>query len=77
MSVDIKKYLELAFADNLDLEATKAVFKLIMEGNVNEVQISSFLSLLQKSGIKTHHINGALDVMKSKMIKKHFQHRKK
>ena len=69
MSIDIKKYLELIFADNLDIEATKEVFKLIMEGNVNEVQISSFLSLLQKSGIKAHHINGALEVMKSKMIK--------
>ena len=52
MNNDFKHYIKLAYEDNLDLESTSSAFKLIMSGNVNEIQISSFLSLLQKSGIK-------------------------
>lgn len=69
MNDEFKEYINLVFEDNLDINSSKNAFKLIMEGNISEVQISSFLSLLQKSGIKAHHIIGALEIMKSKMIK--------
>ena len=38
-----------------------------MSGDASDVQQVPF-SLLQKSGIKPHHIIGAIDVMKTKMI---------
>tara|TARA_Y100000816_G_C26078214_1_gene567883 strand:- start:524 stop:1540 length:1017 start_codon:yes stop_codon:yes gene_type:complete len=69
MKSDFKEYINLAFNDELDKESAQTAFKLIMNGEVNEIQISSFLSLLQKSGIKSHHIIAALDVMKTKMVK--------
>ena len=68
MKNDLKDYISLVYNDNLDLESTKLAFNIIMSGNASDIQISSFLSLLQKSGIKPHHIIGAIDVMKSKMI---------
>ncbi len=69
MSQDFRKYIQMAYENDLNLASTKEVFTLIMNGDVDEIQISSFLSLLQKSKIKPHHIIGALEVMKSKMIK--------
>ncbi len=69
MTEDLKKYILLAYNENLDFESTKSAFELIMSGNINEIQISSFLSLLHQSKINSHHIIGALDVMKSKMKK--------
>ena len=67
MNSDFKDFIKLAYEDRLDKELTIEAFKLIMSGEINEIQISSFLSLLQKSGIKAHHVIGALKVMKSKM----------
>ena len=68
MSVDFKQYIQLAYEDNLDFATTKSAFSHIMNGETNDIQISSFLSLIQKSGVKAHHVSGALDIMKSKMI---------
>ena len=56
MKNDLKDYISLVYNDNLDLESTKLAFNIIMSGNASDIQISSFLSLLQKSGIKPHHI---------------------
>lgn len=67
MNSDFKDYIKLAYEDRLDKESTIEALKLIMSGEINEIQISSFLSLLQKSGIKSHHVIGALKVMKAKM----------
>ncbi len=68
MSSEFKQYIKRVYEESLDAESTSAAFKLIMSGEVNEIQISSFLSLLQKSGIKASHVLGALKVMRSKMI---------
>ena len=68
MTTDFKEYIKLAYEDKLDLETTGSAFKFIMEGKINDIQISSFLSLLQKSGIKAYHVLGALDIMRSKML---------
>ena len=68
MTEDFKIYIKLAFENNLNFDTTKEAFNLIMNGNVSEIQISSFLSLLQKSGIKSDHVLAALDIMKSKMV---------
>ena len=68
MNTDIKFFINLALNEKLDLEATRKSFEIIMSGNVSDIQISSFLSILQKSGINANHILGAVQVMKSKMI---------
>ena len=68
MKEDLREYISLIYNDNLDLEATKLAFNIIMSGNASDIQIGSFLSILQKSGVKPHHVIGALEVMKSKMI---------
>ena len=68
MNDDFKKYISLAYEEKLDQETTSFAFKSIMSGETNEIQIGSFLSLLQKSGVKAHHVIGALKVMRSKMI---------
>ena len=69
MTRDLKKYIQKAFNNDLDFDSTKTAFSMIMDGDTNDIQISSFLTVLQKSGIKPHHILGALDIMKSKMVK--------
>ncbi len=68
MSADFKKYINQAFNEKLDANSSKQAFELIMNGDVHDILISSFLSLLQKSGVKSHHVIGALNAMKSKMI---------
>ena len=68
MTADIREYISLAFNDELDYDSTKSVFKLVMDGEVNDIQISSFLSIIQKTGIKSYHITSAIEVMKTKMI---------
>ena len=68
MTADIREYISLAFNDDLDYDSTKSVFKLVMDGEVNDIQISSFLSIIQKTGIKSYHITSAIEVMKTKMI---------
>ena len=44
MNNEFKEYINLVFEDNLDINSSKNAFELIMEGNISEVQISSFLS---------------------------------
>ena len=75
MNTDFKQYIHLAFKDELNLDSTEKAFEEIMNGNVDDIQISSFLSLLQKSGVKAHHVMGAIKVMKSKMVKVNSQPR--
>lgn len=68
MSTEFKEFIKLVYEDNLDLESTKSAFELIMSGKVNDIQISSFLSLLQISGVRSYHILGASEVMQKKMV---------
>ncbi len=68
MNIEFKKFIDLVLKDKLDLEYTKKAFNLIMNGSVSDIQISSFLSILQKSGVSADHMIGAIDVMRSKMI---------
>ncbi len=68
MNIEFKTFIDLALNDKLDLESTSKAFNLIMNGSVSDIQISSFLSILQKSGINADHIIGAIEVMRSKMI---------
>ena len=68
MNSNFKKYIELAYDGNLDSISTSESFRQIMNGEVSDIQISAFLSLLQKTGIKAYHVTEALKVMKSKMI---------
>ena len=56
MTVDFKEFIQLAYEDSLDLKSTKKAFMQIMNGEISEIQISSFISLLQKSGVKSHHV---------------------
>ena len=65
---DFKEFIQLAYKDSLDLESTKKAFMQIMNGEISEIQISSFISLLQKSGVKSHHVIAALEVMRKKML---------
>ena len=68
MTVDFKEFIQLAYEDSLDLKSTKKAFMQIMNGEISEIQISSFISLLQKSGVKSHHVIAALEVMRKKML---------
>ncbi len=68
MNIEFKEFIDLALNDKLDLESTKKAFNLIMNGHVSDIQISSFLSILQKSGVSADHMIGAIEVMRSKMI---------
>ena len=68
MTADFKEFIQLAYEDNLDLKSTKMAFMQIMNGEISEIQISSFISLLQKSGVKSHHVIAALEVMRKKML---------
>jgi anthranilate phosphoribosyltransferase len=68
MTVDFKELIQLAYEDRLDLNSTKKAFMQIMNGEISEIQISSFISLLQKSGVKSHHVIAALEVMRKKML---------
>lgn len=68
MNAEFKDYIKLTYKNSLDEASTRKAFKMIMSGEISGIQISAFLSLLQKSDIKPHHIIGALNVMKSKMI---------
>ena len=65
---DFKEFIQLAYEDSLDLNSTKKAFMQIMNGEISEIQISSFISLLQKSGVKSHHVIAALEVMRKKML---------
>ena len=68
MNIEFKKFIDLVLNDKLDLESTMKAFNLIMNGSVSDIQISSFLSILQKSGVRADHMIGAIEVMRSKMV---------
>ena len=68
MNIEFKTYIDLAFNNKLDLDSTRKAFNLIMNGSVSDIQISAFLSILQKSGVSADHMIGAIEVMRSKMI---------
>ena len=68
MTVDFKELIQLAYEDSLDLKSTKEAFMQIMNGEISEIQISSFISLLQKSGVKSHHVIAALEVMRKNAL---------
>ena len=68
MNIEFKTFIDLVLNDKLDLESTMKAFNLIMNGSVSDIQISSFLSILQKSGVRADHIIGAIEVMRSKMV---------
>ena len=56
MNIEFKTYIDLVLNDKLDLESTMKAFSLIMNGSVSDIQISSFLSILQKSGVRADHM---------------------
>ena len=66
MNIEFKTFIDLVLNDKLDLESTMKAFNLIMNGSVSDIQISSFLSILQKSGVSADHMIGAIKVMRSK-----------
>ena len=68
MNIEFKTFIDLVLNDKLDLESTMKAFNLIMNGSVSDIQISSFLSILQKSGVRADHMIGAIEVMRSKMV---------
>ena len=68
MNVEFKTFIDLVLNDKLDLKSTRKAFNLIMNGSVSDIQISSFLSILQKSGVRADHMIGAIEVMRSKML---------
>ena len=68
MNIEFKTFIDLVLNDKLDLESTMKAFNLIMNGSVSDIQISSFLSILQKSGVSVDHVIGAIEVMRSKMV---------
>ena len=52
MNIEFKTFIHLVLNDKLDQESTMKAFDLIMNGSVSDIQISSFLSILQKSGVR-------------------------
>ena len=68
MNIEFKTFINLALNGKLDLESTIKAFNLIMNGSVSDIQISSFLSILQKSGVRADHMIGAIEVMRLSLI---------
>ena len=48
MTADFKEFIQLAYEDNLDLDSTKKAFMQIMNGEISEIQISSFIFITPK-----------------------------
>jgi len=65
---DLKKYIQLAYNNQLDAKMTSEAFNEIMSGNASDGQIGAFLIALQINGVKKDHVLGALEVMQKKMI---------
>ena len=68
MSEKLKKFIPLAFDGNLTRQHTCEAFEIIMSGDALEGQIGAFLIALQKSGINSEHVLGAMEVMQQKML---------
>ena len=57
MNIEFKTFIDLVLNDKLDLKSTMKAFNLIMNGSVSDVQISSFLSILQKTGVNANPVS--------------------
>ena len=68
MSDKLKNIISLAFNGNLTRQSTSEALEIIMSGDAPEGQIAAFLIALQKSGVNSEHILGAMEVMHKKMI---------
>ena len=68
MSDKLKKIIPIAFDGNLTKKNTSEALEIIMSGDALEGQIAAFLIALQKSGVNSEHILGAMEVMNKKMI---------
>tara|TARA_B100000965_G_scaffold403696_1_gene432495 strand:- start:605 stop:1621 length:1017 start_codon:yes stop_codon:yes gene_type:complete len=68
MNDKLKKIIPIAFNGNLTRENTSAALEIIMSGDASEGQIGAFLIALQKSGVNSDHLLGAMDVMNKKMV---------
>ena len=65
---DLKKYIQLAYSNQLDAKMTSEAFDVIMSGKASDGQIGAFLIALQINGVNKNHVLGALEVMQKKMI---------
>tara|TARA_B100000579_G_C22836742_1_gene859249 strand:+ start:1620 stop:2636 length:1017 start_codon:yes stop_codon:yes gene_type:complete len=68
MSSKLKNLISLAFDSNLSQKDTSEALEIIMSGKALESQIAAFLIALQKSGINSEHVLGAMKVMQKKMV---------
>ena len=68
MSNELKKYIQLAYNNELNANMTSEVFEVIMSGDATDGQIGAFLIALQINGVNKNHVLGALEVMQKKMI---------
>ena len=68
MSDKLKNLIPIAFSGNLTRQNTSEALEIIMSGEALEGQIAAFLIALQKSGVNSEHILGAMEVMHKKMI---------
>ena len=64
----LKNIIPLAFNSSLSRQQTSEAFEIIMSGQALESQIAAFLIALQKSGVNSEHVLGAMEVMHEKMI---------
>ena len=68
MSDKLKNIIPVAFNGNLTRQNTSEALEIIMSGEALEGQIAAFLIALQKSGVNSEHILGAMEVMNKKMV---------
>ena len=68
MSDKLKNLIPIAFSGNLTRQDTSEALEIIMSGEALEGQIAAFLIALQKSGVNSEHVLGAMEVMHKKMI---------
>ena len=68
MSDKLKNIIPFAFNGNLTRENMSEALEIIMSGEAPEGQIAAFLIALQKSGVNSEHMLGAMDVMNKKMV---------
>ena len=68
MSDKLKNIIPIAFNGSLTRKNTSEALEIIMSGEALEGQIAAFLIALQKSGINSEHILGAMEVMHKKML---------
>ena len=67
MSDKLKNLIPIAFSGNLTRQDTSEALEIIMSGEALEGQIAAFLIALQKSGVNSEHILGAMEMMSKKI----------